>query len=1602
MDSRIVFLDIEMDREETKILDIGAITTDNNILHTPSVQELILFLKDSKFICGHNIIHHDVKHLKNSFDRAGLHLKPIDTLFLSPLLFPTRPYHRLVKDDKLLTEELNNPVNDSKKAKDLFNDEINAFYNLDDNLQKIYYHLLKKQKEFSYFFEYISYQDEKHTSSFELIQRYFYGKYCTSKSLESHIEENPIELAYSLALIQSTDRHSITPFWITKNFPMVYTIMYQLRNRPCTESCTYCEEALNPTSALKEYFGFNSFRTFDGIPLQENAVKAAISDKSLLAVFPTGGGKSLTFQVPALMLGKNVKGLTVVISPLQSLMKDQVDNLEKNNIIEAATINGLLDPIERSKSFERVQQGLVSLLYISPESLRSKSIERLLLGRNIVRFVIDEAHCFSTWGHDFRVDYLYIADFIKNLQEKKNMANPIPVSCFTATAKQKVILDICEYFYEKLSLKLEVFRANSTRKNLHYTVYDHSQEEEKYQNIRNLVESKNCPTIIYVSRTRRARELSERLNKDGFISRPYHGKMDVVDKTKNQNDFISGDVQIMVATSAFGMGVDKKDVGMVIHYDISDSLENYVQEAGRAGRDQKISAECYVLFNEEDLNKHFILLNQTKLSVKEIQQVWRAIKYITKFKSSVSNSALEIARKAGWDDNVREIETRVTTAIAALENAGYLKRGQNSPRVFATSIIVKNAQEAIEKIHQSSKFNDQQKRNAVRIIKKLFSQKSKIHANDEIAESRIDYISDHLGIPKNEVLKVITLLRDINILADNKDLTAFIKKDDTINRSLNILTSFAKIEKFLISTLDTIDRVYNLKELNESALEQGCYNVRPSKIKTVLNFWAIKNWIKRKYHHSKNHVYILLNFPKEELEETLEKRHQLSESILRYLFKKTHIANIAEKNNEVLVEFSIHELKDHYLNESSMFKVKATTDDIEDALFYLSRIEAIKIEGGFLVTYNRLTINRLEKNNNIQYKKKDYAHLEQFYKNKIQQIHIVGEYAKKMLIDYEEALRFVEDYFQLNYSSFLNKYFPGSRKEQLTKNISPKKFRQLFGELSPRQLKIINDNTNQFITVIAGPGSGKTRVLVHKLASLLLMEDVKHEQLLMLTFSRAATTEFKKRLIQLIGNAANFIEIKTFHSYCFDLLGQVGNLRKSDDIIQATVEKIRNGDVELNRIMKSVLVIDEAQDMSQYEFELIQALMEKNEDMRVISVGDDDQNIYAFRGSNSKYFEQLMHKEQATSYELLKNYRSKKNLVAFTSQYIEQIENRLKTSKLISNHEENGNISITKYQYSRFSQHVVDMISSTDLVGTTCILTDTNEKALQLTGLLLQKKIPARLIQSIGQFNLYDLYEIRSFIHSLNLNDSSATIDSETWKEAIKLFKRNHGNSQNYAICKSVLSDFHAIHSKVKYRFDFEIFIRESKLEDFDIEKGETIVVSTIHKSKGKEFDNVYLMLDKFNPSEDDKKRDLYVAMTRAKQNLHIHYNGTYLDFIDVEGIQTQNFTDSSSLPQRLSYHLTHKEVNLGYFKYVQHRMRYLQSGDSLPISDEGLLNQANDQIIKFSKVFQETRKSLGIKGYKLSSAKIRFILFWRYDDINDGVRKEIKIILPEVYFELI
>ena len=1617
----IAFVDTEVGLKDHKIHDIGALRDDGATFHQASQTALNQFLQEGKvdYICGHNLIHHDAHYL---------HLNGIliDTLYLSPLLFPKRPYHHLVKDDKLMSEQMNNPVNDCEKAKELLMDEIAAWNLLSENKRKIFTLLLQHEEEFRGFLMYVGTieTDETTTDVSELILSEYKNHICAHADIPALAAQSPCGLAYALALIGTDDYQSVTPGWVLHNYPEVEHFIYVLCHTQCADGCEYCNHMLDIHYNLKQLFGYDAFRTYDGEPLQEQASQAAVDGKSLLAIFPTGGGKSLTFQLPALMDGRTVHGLTVVISPLQSLMKDQVDNLADRGFTDAVTINGLLDPISRSLAIERVLSGDATLLYIAPEMLRSNTIERILMARHVVRFVIDEAHCFSAWGQDFRVDYLYIGKFIKKYQEHKfgkdamernHGRTLIPVSCFTATAKQKVVQDICDYFKSWLGTDLQLFASSASRTNLHYSVIHVDSDGNKYNLLRSLVEKTDCPTIIYVSRTKRTRELAQKLTRDGISALPYNGKMDADEKVHNQEAFMSDKVRIIVATSAFGMGVDKSDVGLVIHYDISDSLENYVQEAGRAGRDPHLNAKCYVLYSDEDLDKHFVLLNQTKLSISEIQQVWKAIKVLTKQRPHVSCSALEIARQAGWDNSVSDIETRVRTALSALEQSGYIERGNNIPQVYATGITVKNMDEARLRLTESPLFSKDEMQNAIRIIKSLITQKHIAKAQDSEAESRIDYLADILGLSKRDVISSVERMRQEGILADTRDISAYLQDiSDNQRKPQQMLENFAKLEKYILEHIPDESLQITYKQLNDNAVHDGINTSTEKQIRTLLYFLVVKGYTHKKEDGSHNLV-----ITRDKDIETIIKRFERRIEVCRFIIERLYSLVKENDSEEKPLQFSVVELlNDLKSNHQSLFSDFSSLqlEDVEEALLYLSKIGAMKLEGGFLVLYNAMAIKRT-KELRLRYKQEDYRMLNEFYKQKIQQIHIVGEYANLMVRDYNAALQYVQDYFQMDYHRFISKYFKGNREAEIERNVTSSKYRKLFGMLSKRQKEIIDDHESRCIVVAAGPGSGKTRVLVHKLASLLLLEDVKHEQLLMLTFSRAAATEFKQRLMQLIGNAAHFVEIKTFHSYCFDLLGRVGNLDEAGDVVKQAAEMIKNGEVEPNRISKTVLVIDEAQDMSKDDYALVTALMKANEEMRVIAVGDDDQNIYEFRGSNSLYLYELTQTEHSRFFEMTENYRSFRHIVEAANDFARNIRQRIKSAPIISMSQEDGEVRIVKhpyeiqekrvYMYQPILEDVIRLQTSNNQKATDgssdkknetiSILTQTNEEAVIMLALLHSHGIKAKLVQSMDGLRFWNLAEVRYFLKKIDQSlkeTKSPIIPDDIWETAKHQTYQKYASSLALQYLHRSLQIFEQT-NRAKYYSDLKEFVFESSVEDFcDITESD-IVVSTIHKAKGHEFDHVLMLITHPEHPTDEILRRYYVGMTRAKQTLTIHTNGNLFDTLHT----AQHLYDTQAYdePNEIVLQLSHKDVNLGFSKPHKDTILSLRSGMPLTYHDHCLcLPSTSKDIAQFSIKMNEKIGKWELKGYKITTAKIRFIVAWKSKDAPKD-EKESAIVLADL-----
>ncbi|MCD4774314.1 MAG: RecQ family ATP-dependent DNA helicase [Bacteroidales bacterium] len=330
---------------------------------------------------------------------------------------------------------------------------------------------------------------------------------------------------------------------------------------------------------LIKYWGYSEFR-----PMQEDIINSVLEGKDTLALLPTGGGKSVCFQVPAMAK----EGLCLVVTPLIALMKDQVENLRKNGI-KAVAIHSGMHKGEIDLAMDNCFYGNVKFLYVSPERLSSPDFRAAIQNMNINLLAVDEAHCISQWGYDFRPPYLKIA-------EVKTLIPDIPILALTATAVPEVVKDI----QKKLEFKKEnLFQKSFARENLTYVVF---QEDDKLGRLLRIVNKINGTGIIYVRNRRKTREISEFLKNNKISSEYYHAGLDASTRTKRQNDWMKGKIRVIVSTNAFGMGIDKSNVRLVIHMDIPDSLEAYFQEAGRAGRDGKQSYAVLLFENADIIN----------------------------------------------------------------------------------------------------------------------------------------------------------------------------------------------------------------------------------------------------------------------------------------------------------------------------------------------------------------------------------------------------------------------------------------------------------------------------------------------------------------------------------------------------------------------------------------------------------------------------------------------------------------------------------------------------------------------------------------------------------------------------------------------------------------------------------------------------------------------------------------------------------------------------------------------------------------------------------------------------------------------------------------
>lgn len=517
-----------------------------------------------------------------------------------------------------------------------------------------------------------------------------------------------------------------------------------------------------PKDILKKYWGYHSFRN-----QQEKIIESVLDKKDTIALLPTGGGKSICYQIPALLN----EGLCLVVSPLISLMKDQVESLNKKGI-KAIGFQSNINSNEIIALFDNIKYGNIKFLYISPERLQSDIILQKLKEINLNLIAVDEAHCISEWGHDFRPSY-------RKIKSIRELFPKTPIIALTATATKKVIDDI------ETNLEMEnvnIFKESFFRNNVAYQIFT---KENKLQLLERVFEKNPSPTIVYVNSRKKTEEIANYINSRGFKAVFYHGGMPSEDKNNSFDKWLKEERPIMVATNAFGMGIDKSNVRIVAHLDLPNSIENYVQEAGRGGRDGKKSFSI-VLQNENDINSFKKNADQKTPTLSDIKKVHKSLyQYCNIVKGELVEESFDFNFQK-FCDRYQLKSKKTSTILKILKNNGIIDLNQRFHEKSTVQFIISSKQ------FQTYKSTHQPEKNLIEILLRnyggIFQKETAINEFN---------LAKKLATTSKEIRKLLHRLHQKEIIvykekSANEKLTFLLPREDdkTINRHSKSIQSY--------------------------------------------------------------------------------------------------------------------------------------------------------------------------------------------------------------------------------------------------------------------------------------------------------------------------------------------------------------------------------------------------------------------------------------------------------------------------------------------------------------------------------------------------------------------------------------------------------------------------------------------------------------------------------------------------------------------------------------------------------------------------------------------------------------------------------------------
>lgn len=1691
--NKCVSIDLEVDPKNNRLLSFAGVRYGageacvfkrGNL--ESALQSLDRFSDSANFLLGHNFISFDAHHLEAS--QSGLRLldKPIiDTLWLNPLAFPRNPYHHLVKhyqDGRLEAGHVNDPELDAELVFTVLSNQIDALSELDKSdpeTTRAYHYLTTtcpRPEGFDAVFSNVRGAHRPGPAEAQTaIRGLLRGKACLHQ-IETVIPEatrNGWPLAYALSWISVAGGDSVMAPWVRHRFPEASQLVRRLRDAACTDpNCGWCRTQNDPKQLLKRWFGFDGFRPFpagpDGRPLQESIVAAAMAKSPILGILPTGTGKSVCYQIPALSQAEKTGALTVVISPLVALMADQVEGMRRQGITSCVTINGMLSMPERQEALNLVRLGDAAILLISPEQLRSSSVRSVLNQREVGYWVLDEAHCVSKWGHDFRPDYRYVGRFIK---EYSGDAPPAPVICLTATAKPDVIQDITAHFRERLATDLQLLDGGSTRDNLSFEIIPTDKGKKLGDVVAVLEEALpkagSSGAIIYCSTRSATERVASFLKERGFAAAHYHAGLKPEQKRDVQMQFADGELRVIAATNAFGMGIDKPDIRLVVHADIPGSLENYLQEAGRAGRDRD-HARCILLFSRDDIERQFSLSARSRLEKREIGAILKSLRRLdrrTKQKGEVVATPGEIVREEQDMDFVRDSatdDTRVKTAVSWLEESVLLKREENRVSVYPSSLLIRTYVEA-ENLISKADMTQGYRLRLLALVRSLINAPS----DQGISTDELCGIS---GFSSGQMRKAMNDLETLGIASNDTAITIFahLGVEDSSQKRLLEANS---LENDLINKLRELapdievgaSSMLNLKVASQELRDAGRTTVRPDIVDRLVRGIArdgrddsdgVGSLQVRKV--DREHLSIRLQRTWQALSVTAQIRRLAGRVLLSAL---QQAAPKQARGKDIQIETTLGVLM---AGLNSDFELSSAITDpaklLDRALLWLHEQGVVTLGKGLTIFRPAMTIH-LEPGNQL-FTEANFEPLKLHYQEQILQTHIMSTYAEKGLGSMRDALKLSEDYFTQDRDTFVEKWLPG-RSAELRRQTTPKSWQTIVEALeNTNQSRIVADDREQTnVLVLAGPGSGKTRVLVNRIAYLIRVKRENPSGILALVYNRHAATEIRRRLFELIGDDARGVTISTCHGLAMRMIGASFS-KQAEKVDSITFDKIMAQAVALLKgeglsrdeaeAQRDTLIegyrwilVDEYQDIGPEEYELIAAVAGRSiedEDRRLslFAVGDDDQNIYAFTGASVDFIRRFEEDYKAQPTHLIENYRSTANIIRASNQVIEPAAERMKAAH---------DITINR---SRKNDPVGGILDRLDSVGRgrVQILKDADDG---LTQAVLAVDELVRLSKTVPDWDWAkaavisrewrNLQPVRSYCEARGIPVQWANADPPNfWRlretQALVTWLKNRDRS---GLRVSELAEWMTSQPEGSWcsvlregvdDFVREVGDRETDRRDVleflaewgrDIRKRQSgLLLLSAHRAKGLEFDHVVVLdgaWEKRSRGEDrDAARRLYyVAMTRARRSLALMSLGhrhAILDGVNDEAFlirgRKQDSVDVSDC-RKLYQTLDPSEVDLSFAGRLGDGNSSLRAIERLKADDPLLLTQKGDQWmitdIDGTSVCRLAKKFRPPAGMKFLHSNVYAISTRNREESAEEYQAYLKrdvwsVVLPELVFE--